>query len=217
MDTVNLRQQIEEAERHEQRTHELARLLHARLHHLHHRIQLVTSEPHRYLLDFVSRFVGRAPDLLDALVEIPRNAEEDRVSEAVGAVCLEFFFAPPLLLAGRRGMNSAMAKAYLCHRVIEEVNDCYQLRRSYPLLPLDFTCANLIVHQLIGDAVANLLDEVVHARAARLWELCQPLASEPIATEQEKSLICCRRHGLLRGDFGAALTIHSALPGCNLH
>jgi hypothetical protein len=55
-----------------------------------------------------------------------------------------------------------MDEAYLAHRLIEEVNDRFMLRTSIPLVPVDMTMSNLIVHSLIGEPFANELDEAVH-------------------------------------------------------
>ncbi|MFN7133346.1 MAG: hypothetical protein ACK4N5_14805, partial [Myxococcales bacterium] len=43
-----------------------------------------------------------------------------------------------------------------------EVNDLYIKHFGQPLIPADTTVANVIAHQLIGEAFANQLDEAVH-------------------------------------------------------
>jgi hypothetical protein len=63
---------------------------------------------------------------------------------------------------GHVGLDSLLDEAYLAHRFVEEVNDLYIKHFGQPLIPLDMTVANLIAHQLIGEAFANQLDEVVH-------------------------------------------------------
>jgi hypothetical protein len=45
---------------------------------------------------------------------------------------------------------------------VEEVNDLYIRHLGQPLIPMNTTVASVIAHQLIGEAFANQLDEVVH-------------------------------------------------------
>ena len=73
-----------------------------------------------------------------------------------------FFLQPPALLQGHEGLDGLLDEAYLAHRLVEEVNDLYIKHFGQPLIPVDITVANVIAHQLIGEAFANQLDEAVH-------------------------------------------------------
>lgn len=153
---------------HEHRTSELAWLLRSRLQSLHSTIRVNAPNPAIYLLDFVERYVGRLPDVLDAMWDISRQQSTDDVAETVIDRCVEFFVSPPQLLQGHNGLNGAMNTAYMALRLVEEVNDYHLLSRGRALLPLDTTGSNLVVHQLIGESFANQLDEAVRLIAAEL-------------------------------------------------
>jgi len=157
MDTVNLRTIIANAEHHEQQTGELSQLLRSRLHSLHCTIAPRSSE----LLDFVTQYVRRLPDILDALRELNAlQGTEDR-AEALANSCGELFARPPPLLQGHLGLNGAMSSAYLAHRLIEETSDHHLVVHGLVLIPLDSTRSNLVIHQLIGESFANQLDSAV--------------------------------------------------------
>lgn len=168
MDTVTMRTAITQAWQHEQRTRELAQLLNSRLYQLHHSVQTGDDEPVDMLLDFVDRFVRRTPDILDGIGDLTRNSAYDELGEALLGACAEFFVAPPALLHGRNGLNGAMCKAFLCQRLIEDINDSCLLRNGAQLAPIDITRANLVIHHLVGEPFANLLED-------RVRDLCQAL------------------------------------------
>ena len=218
MDTVTMRTHIQSARRHEDRTHELARLLHARLARLHSAICVRSAEPHIHLLSFVTAFVDRTPELLDILQETTRNTPREELGELIGDACMNFFTAPPPLIKGRNGMNGAMAKSYLCHRIIEEINDCHRVFCRQPLLPVDFTSANLIIHQLIGEPLANLLDNLVDVVASRLYDLCDfSHLAGCNGTGIDEWLAVCRRHALMDDNLSQGVVISNIFPGCTIH
>jgi len=218
MDTVTIRAQIQKAQHHETCTHELAMLLRTRVCHLHSTISVRAAEPHIHLLSFVTGFVHRAPDLLDTLQEVSRNTPQEELSELIGEICIGFFASPPPLLKGLNGMNGAMGKAYLCHRIVEEINDCYRVFCHRALLPVDFTCSNLIIHQLIGEALGNLLDNLVHVVAAELYDFCDFSRFSPFRSDSGDALLAaCRRRHLLNDDLHQAVVISKIFPGCTIH
>ncbi len=177
MDTVNVRSAIAHALAHEQATGELGGLLRARLGHLHGAINPRASDPARHLLDFVTRYVTRLPDILDAMRDLAAQQGTEDEAEGVIDCCCELFARPPDLLRGHQGLNGAMNAAYMGHRLVEEANDQHLVSRGLPLVPLDSTRSNLIVHQLIGEGFANQLDSAVRLLSEKLvsdWIVSAP-------------------------------------------
>lgn len=218
MDTVTIRNQIQRARRHEALTCELALLIQARVNRLHSTLCVRGAEPHIQLLSFIHAFVNRTPDLLDTLEEISRNRPWEELSETLCDICIGFFTSPPPLLKGHNGMNGAMAKAYLCHRIIEEMNDCYRVSCQVPLLPVDFTTANLIIHQLIGEPLGNLLDNLIHTIASRLYDgVAFNGYAQVDCNNTEAMLAVCRRRALLDEALHQTVIISSAFPGGTIH
>ena len=71
---------------------------------------------------------------------------------------------------GDGGLEALLDEAFLAHRLLEEVNDHHIRHLQRPLLPLDMTEANLIVHYLLGDEFATRLEHLVQFTASQLLE-----------------------------------------------
>lgn len=102
-----------------------------------------------------------------------------RLAQALRATAqasgLEVLVAPLLarLLAAYRlaegeGLNELLERAYFVQRMMEEVNDCFMVMAGAPLLALDMTTANLVVHQILGEPWANAIDDEAVATAGRI-------------------------------------------------
>ncbi len=168
MDTVNIRQAIAIAKAHEQATGQLARLMQARVSRLHHTIQLPPENIVPALLNFILHYIDQVPEFIDAVDTISSECEITDYTEPVMQVAKEFFIQPPNLIDGHEGLNALMDESYLAHRLIEEVNDRFMSRFNVPLVPMDMTRSNLIIHHLIGEPFANQLDHAVHIIADHL-------------------------------------------------
>jgi len=162
MNTAALREQIKSAHQHETDTGRLAKQLAEQLPHLHRAIHLPDSDAEGVLVRFVSAYIEQVPDLLDAANEVAREAGIESQIKPVLRIAEQYFTSPPSALDGHEGLDCLLDEAYLAHRLVEEVNDLYIKHLGQPLIPLDTTVASLIVHQLIGEAFGNELDEVVH-------------------------------------------------------
>lgn len=153
---------IQRAHQHEASTGQLASQMQAHLGQLHPSIRLPNEDTHGVLQRFVSAYIEQVPELLQAAHEVSLEAEIEAQIKPVLKVAEQFFLQPPALMAGHEGLEGLLDEAYLAHRLVEEVNDRYIAHLGAPLIPLDTTVANLIAHQLIGEAFANQLDEAVH-------------------------------------------------------
>ena len=153
---------IQRAHQHEASTGQLASQMQAHLGQLHPSIRLPNKDTHGVLQRFVSAYIEQVPELLQAAHEVSLEAGIEAQIKPVLKVAEQFFLQPPALMTGHEGLEGLLDEAYLAHRLVEEVNDRYIAHLGAPLIPLDTTVANLIVHQLIGEAFANQLDEAVH-------------------------------------------------------
>ena len=153
---------IQRAHQHEASTGQLASQMQAHLGQLHPSIRLPNEDTHGVLQRFVSAYIEQVPELLQAAHEVSLEAGIEAQIKPVLKVAEQFFLQPPALMAGHEGLEGLLDEAYLAHRLVEEVNDRYIAHLGAPLIPLDTTVANLITHQLIGEAFANQLDEAVH-------------------------------------------------------
>ena len=172
MNTAAIREQILCAQEHEADTGLLARQLETKLPHLHTAIR-VPEEAHSknlVMTRFVSAYIDQVPALLEAANEVAREAGIESQITPVLKIAEQFFVQPPAVMNGHVGLEGLLDEAYLAHRLVEEVNDLYIKHFNQPLIPLDTTVANLIAHQLIGESLANQLDEVVHHALDRMLD-----------------------------------------------
>ncbi|UTW44596.1 hypothetical protein KFE80_09335 [bacterium SCSIO 12696] len=174
MSIDRLRQAIRVAREQDVETGRLSQFLQSRVGELHRAIQLPVDNSVPALLNFVIRYIEHVPEFVEAAGDISRQAGIERSIEPVMGAACDFFLSPPELISQwleiSDGLMGMMAEAYLAHRLIEEVNDRYMTHLGAPLVPMDMTRSNLIVHQLLGEQFANHLDGVVEKAVNRLQQ-----------------------------------------------
>jgi len=157
---------IELAKAHEQQQGNLASILSYHIESNRHLpIQLPEQRPLQSLLVFVTSYIEHVPKFIEATRSITTAAGIGEYAEPFVALAEDYFLKPPEIIAGHFGLHELMYEAYLAHRLIEEVNDRFMLRSSVPLVPMDMTKSNLLIHTLIGEPFANELDDAVHYTA----------------------------------------------------
>jgi hypothetical protein len=159
---------IARAQAHEAMTSQLATQLRPQLATLHRSIRLPADDAEGTLLRFVCGYIAQVPQMLQAIYEVAQEAQIDAQIAPLLHVAEQFFLAPPQLMDGHEGLEALLDEAYFAHRVVEEINDRYIRFLGVPLIPLDTTVANLVAHQLIGEAFANQLDEAVQQTLEQL-------------------------------------------------
>jgi len=218
MDTVNIRQAIATAKEHEQATGQLGRSMQLRVSKLHHTIQLPPENIVPALLNFIIHYIDQVPEFIDAVDTIASECNISDYTEPVMRVAKEFFVQPPQLLDGHQGLNALMDESYLAHRLIEEVNDRFMSRHSTPLVPMDMTRSNLIIHHLIGEPFANQLDHAVHVIADQLQN--RELVCVPEACKEDRSNRWAndlRRWPCLMDNLSVNLLLNSATAKILIH
>lgn len=162
MNTDAIRETIGIAKDHELRHQHLHQVFAARIDSIHQAIQLPEQNSIDSLVEFVVEYIEHVPNFIDA---VHKGGEDLHIGEYVDrllAVAEAFFLKPPELIHGHIGLDELMDEAYLAHRLIEEFNDRFAARSGYPMIPMDMTMSNLIIHHLIGEPFANELDDAVH-------------------------------------------------------
>lgn len=157
MDTTAIRVSIAEACSQEHQSHSLHRFFSGRLEELGQRLILPREDPVAALVNFARSYIEYVPDFLDQI------EAQGRQEEAQGYVNMaaDFFLAPPGVVAEDQGLKALLDEAFLAQRLLEEVNDQQLCQRAPPLLCLDMTRANIIVHHLLGDRLAGRLEELI--------------------------------------------------------
>ena len=157
MEVDAIRSAIADATRRESAVHSLRNSFASRLDQLGQKLLLPEENPLEPLVEFARLYIEYVPDFLEQI------AERDSSLEARGYLNMaeDFFLAPPEVIADEQGLNALLDEAFLAQRLLEELNEVQLRRRAEPLLRLDMTRANIIVHYLLGEPLALRLEALV--------------------------------------------------------
>lgn len=161
MGTDRIRQIISAACAQEQHTPLLRQSFEEKLSRLRRELLLPEQSAAEALVDFVEQYIAYIPEFIETLAQ---RADDLTLGDSVAPflhMAEDFFLAPPQELEADTGLEPLLDEAFLAQRLIEEVNDRYIALHRTPLLPVDMTRANIIVHHLIGDQLANRLNALV--------------------------------------------------------
>lgn len=110
--------------------------------------------------DFIARYVNQLPRSLSATEMGLRALELENTVEPI-LNTIESFFTTGCELSQQGGLAALLDRAYLGHRLLEELNDHLHVRTGTWVLHTDMTEANVQVHQLLGEPYASELDNIV--------------------------------------------------------
>jgi len=165
-----IRESITSAISHEARTGKFRRLLQQNLAAIRSQLILPDEHPVDALMDFVVDYVESVPGSLSLVTAVSRRFGFYDYAEPFLRMAEDYFLQPPDELPGDGGLEALLDEAFLAHRVLEEVNDHHIRHLQRPLLPVEMTEANLIVHYLLGDEFASRLEQRVRKTALGLLE-----------------------------------------------
>jgi hypothetical protein len=170
MVTALIREKISAAVRTETETGHFAERLQEQLPQLRGKLVLPEDNPVEGLLAFISEYVESVPDCILLVTAVSKHMGFYDYAAPLLDMAEDYFLHPPEDLPADGGLEALMDEAFLAHRLLEEVNDHHIRHLQRPLLPIDMTEANVIVHHLLGDELANQLDQMVHDTAEKLLE-----------------------------------------------
>ncbi|ODS24011.1 hypothetical protein AB835_05660 [Candidatus Endobugula sertula] len=127
---------------------------------------MLSSSPddmHR-LTAFIRRYIDSVPSYLQAFHELAEKSGIDIYTTPFIKAAIHCFLDNHIVISKLSGVHAYLCRAYLCHRMLEELNDRVRVERCWPLAPSDNTYVNIIVHTIIGDNDANQLDQTVLVR-----------------------------------------------------
>lgn len=157
MDISAIKSSIAEACRQESRSHSLRRFFQSHLPDLQARLCLPGDNPVDALVDFARRYIDAVPEFLSDIAARCTGPDTSRFLN----IAEDFFLAPPEMIEEEEGLKALLDEAFLVQRLVEELNDRQRVRGEPPLLRLDVTRANIIVHHLLGDPLAAQLEALV--------------------------------------------------------
>jgi hypothetical protein len=183
----DIRGTIRAALRHEHTTHQLRARLERQLPQLQHILLLPEREPVAALMAFITGYVESVPSCLRLVTAVSKRLGFFDYAAPFLHLAEDYCLQPPGELPHDGGLEALLDEAFLAHRLLEEVNDHHIRHLQRPLLPLDMTEANIIVHHLLGDEFATRLEQLVQFTAAQLlhrehiWEQLRVLPGTQVA------------------------------------
>jgi len=165
-----IRDKISAAVKAEAGTGQLGRRLQQQLPQLRSKLVLPEKEPVAGLLQFITDYIESVPGCILLVTAVSKHMGFYDYAAPFLEMAEDYFLHPPQDLPVDDGLECLLDEAFLAHRLLEEVNDHHIRHLQRPLLPVDMTEANVIVHHLLGDDLANELDRKVHDTATLLLE-----------------------------------------------
>jgi len=166
----DIREIIARAIAHEQRTHALRNRLAANIEEFRCRLELPKEAPADALIEFISHYIESVPGCISLVTAVSKQLGFHEYAAPFLHIAEDYFLQPPEDIPETGGLALLLDEAFLAHRLLEEVNDHHIRHVQRPLLPVDMTEANIIAHHLLGEPLANRLEQLVQFTANRLLE-----------------------------------------------
>ena len=170
MVSPGIRETITAALREECDSQQLRMRLDQQLPQLRDKLILPEDDPVTALMTFIRDYVESVPGCLKLVTTVSKRLGFYDYAEPFLHMAEDYFLQPPDTLPTDGGLEALLDEAFLAHRLLEEVNDYHIRHMRRPLLPVDMTEANIIVHHLLGDKFATRLEHLVQFTAAQLLE-----------------------------------------------
>ncbi|MGB2053978.1 MAG: hypothetical protein ACPH58_04900 [Porticoccaceae bacterium] len=146
----------------------LSRFLGQRSDHLHHSIMVQGQDVPESLTLFIERYVGLAADIVATLNNVIHRIGIGGEMAQQAATAQQFLDIPLTIVSRQQELESQMYQAYLAGRFVEELNDVVETQCGNPVISVDITKSNLLVHHIIGEPFANQLDAAIQSLGDRL-------------------------------------------------
>ena len=170
MSSPDIRDIIAAAVEQENATHNLRQRLQDNIPQLARRLELPEEGPEEALLEFITGYIESVPGCISLVTAVSKQFGFHDYAAPFLHIAEDYFLQPPDEVPETGGLALLLDEAFLAHRLLEEVNDHHIRHVQRPLLPLDMTEANIIVHHLLGDPLASRLEQLVQYTASRLLE-----------------------------------------------
>lgn len=128
-------------------------------------LPLPDEAPLATLIAFVEDYLQALPDLLDTLENAAHEQQMQWLVSPLIQKAQSYLHHAPVQALGVFGL---LPRGYAIYRLLDEVNERCIQRLGLPVLPMDLTLSNLIVHTILGDDIGNPLDATANADAAVL-------------------------------------------------
>lgn len=152
---------IQKAKEDEQKTGGFAKLLQGKLDELHLTVSLHGLDRLSCLYNFAVEYIEMAPRLIECIEACAKEANEVELFQPFIDTAVNYFTQPSVVFSKYIGLDGLLIKAYLCHRLMEEMYENNKTIRNSELVDIETTQANLLAHHLIGEPFSNELDHSI--------------------------------------------------------
>jgi len=157
-----IREQIQTIVNHNDSTPAMESLIHRELTALCSAFPIEKAVATKALPMFIHRYIESSADYLEVYADLAHLARLEPYTHTLLQQAESYFFEPPAIINNSTSaIEQLLAQAYLCHRLLEELNDQVATMRGLILAPIDTTDSNIIIHTLLGDDLANTLDQSI--------------------------------------------------------
>lgn len=156
-----IREEIKLALDEEANTGEMRLLLAQQLDQLHSTIAIASNNPQEALNNFCHDYINAVPDYLTAFYSLSGDTGTSPFCLPFLKLACAYILKPPEILLSGHGLYAFLPKAYLTHRMLEELNDQVLNISGAPLAPVEMSMSNLVVYSLIDQTLADPLDHLV--------------------------------------------------------
>ena len=181
MAPLDITKTIDEALALEANSGQLHEQIKGKLPSLEDKLLLPEDQPVIALMQFITGYIKSVPNSIQLVTTVSKRLGFYGYAAPFLHLAEDFFLQPPDEIAAEEGLGGLLDEAFLAHRLLEEVNDHHLRHLQRPLMPIDMTEANIIVHHLIGDTLASRLENLVQYAASQLlarektWEKVRTL------------------------------------------
>lgn len=128
---------------------------------LHSSIQTsATDKPHK-LVSFVMTYTRHAPELIQKALDSSKRKGLEIYVDPVVNLIVALFEPDREDIETSDQLMLVASSAYLAHRFIEELNDWLFGTFGHSLVTADYTDANLLIHEILGDTYVNKLERMI--------------------------------------------------------
>ncbi|SFR65808.1 hypothetical protein SAMN05216203_2268 [Marinobacter daqiaonensis] len=152
---------IDQARRQEAHSGEFLRQMREKATRLPASVTVEGYQPATCLFQFAIEYIEMAPRLIQCVEECAQKSRRRALFLPFIDTATRYFTQPSIVLARYDGLDGLLIKAYLCHRLMEEMYENNQSTRRSHVVDMEAIRANLLAHQLIGEPFANELDESI--------------------------------------------------------
>ena len=168
--TPDIRSSIAAAVLQESETNDFRHHLDRHLPRLQSKLELPTQEPVGALIGFSIAYIESVPGSISLVNAVSKQQGFYQYVAPFVHMAEDYFLQPPQDLASNCALETLLDEAFLAHRLLEEVNDYHIGHLGCPLLPVDMTQANIIVHHMLGEPLATRLENLVQYASSALLD-----------------------------------------------